>query len=634
MPLGISALASLERPHRAADSCSSSPGRATIAVFSSEDVEGISTTTVDLQPAHHVFRRPPNPRGRDRRRSAATATSWRGWPVAPAATPLFLFQLLDAFRETGTLEALPGSIKSLVAGEIDRLAPGDRTILRYAAVLGTSFDPTLLTDCVRDDVELDPDVWTRLSGLLALEPNGELQFRSTLMRDAAYEGLPYRRRRALHARVGATIEWTAGENVDEVVGILALHFHEAQRWDKALAFARAAGDRALGIYANVEATRFYGMALKAGRHLRSVTASDLARLQELSSDALYRIGEFAAADRALMAARRTLRSDSIQAGELTVKQAMISSRVDAYSQALRRMNRGLKALDGRRGTEAAATRARLMAMVAVTKFMQNHRVESIEWCRRAAREARRGDARDALAMAYKILDMALLENGQIEKAIYSGRALTIYEELGDLVNQAIVLNNLGLLEHDRSHWDASRALYQRALDQADAIGNRSMAALVKYNISEILIDQGRPDEAEPLLREVIRVWRAAGEDADVAEANRELAKALIRRGNLESAGRLLDQARAAQVKLHKDGEVLRTDARVAELLVVDGRGAEALKLIDSATRRSARTEGGSTVVPMLGRLRGWALLQLGHLDEAEATWTRALRSARRRRGSL
>ena len=53
------------------------------------------------------------------------------------------------------------------------------------------------------------------------------------MRDAAYEGLPYRRRRALHGRVGATIEAAAGENLDEVVGLLALHYHEAQRWDKA-----------------------------------------------------------------------------------------------------------------------------------------------------------------------------------------------------------------------------------------------------------------------------------------------------------------------------------------------------------------------------------------------------------------
>ena len=161
-----------------------------------------------------------------------------------AGNPLFLFQLLEAFRETGTLEALPGSIESLIAGEIDRLAPTDRTILRYAAVLGTSFDPALLTDCVRDDVELDPDVWTRLSGMLARESEHELRFRSTLMRDAAYEGLPYRRRRALHGRVGATIESTAGENLDEVVGILALHFHEAQRWDKAWRYCRQAADRA------------------------------------------------------------------------------------------------------------------------------------------------------------------------------------------------------------------------------------------------------------------------------------------------------------------------------------------------------------------------------------------------------
>ena len=52
--------------------------------------------------------------------------------------PLFLFQLLEMVRTTGTIEALPDSIESLIAGEIDQLAPADRTILRYASVLGTT----------------------------------------------------------------------------------------------------------------------------------------------------------------------------------------------------------------------------------------------------------------------------------------------------------------------------------------------------------------------------------------------------------------------------------------------------------------------------------------------------------------
>ena len=147
--------------------------------------------------------------------------------------PLFLFQLLDTVRETGTIEALPDSIESLIAGEIDLLSPTDRRVLRYAAVLGTSFDPSLLVACVREEIELDDDVWSRLGEQLAPEPNGELRFKNTLIRDAAYEGLPYRRRRTLHGRVGETIEASAGASIDEELSVLAFHYSEAQRWDKA-----------------------------------------------------------------------------------------------------------------------------------------------------------------------------------------------------------------------------------------------------------------------------------------------------------------------------------------------------------------------------------------------------------------
>src|SRR5919108_1511212 len=154
---------------------------------------------------------------------------------------LFLFQLIDAVRETGTTAALPDSIEALVAADVDRLAPTDRTILRYAAVLGTSFDPGLLAAAVAGDVELDAGVWRRLDSLL--EPDGaELRFKNTLIRDTAYEGLPYRRRRSLHNRVGEAIEARAGSAPDDEIGLLALHYFEGQSWDKAWRFAREAGD--------------------------------------------------------------------------------------------------------------------------------------------------------------------------------------------------------------------------------------------------------------------------------------------------------------------------------------------------------------------------------------------------------
>ena len=53
---------------------------------------------------------------------------------------LFLFELLDLARATGTTAALPDSVEAVIAADIDRLAPPDRMVLRSASVLGASFD--------------------------------------------------------------------------------------------------------------------------------------------------------------------------------------------------------------------------------------------------------------------------------------------------------------------------------------------------------------------------------------------------------------------------------------------------------------------------------------------------------------
>ena len=71
---------------------------------------------------------------------------------------------------------------------------------------------------------------------------------------------------------------------------LALHFHEAQRHDKAWTYCRQAGDRAKRIFANVDAARFYERAATAGRRLRGVTAADLAAVYELLGDVRYLLG--------------------------------------------------------------------------------------------------------------------------------------------------------------------------------------------------------------------------------------------------------------------------------------------------------------------------------------------------------
>jgi class 3 adenylate cyclase/tetratricopeptide (TPR) repeat protein len=551
-----------------------------------------------------------------------------------AGNGLFLVELLETVRAAGSVGALPDSVESLIAGEIDRLAPTDRTILRYAAVVGASVDPELLRDSVSQDVELDDGVWGRLSALLVPETSGQLRFRNTLVRDAAYEGLPYRRRRALHERVAHVIERRAGATPDEEIGVLAFHYYEAQRWDKAWVYCRQAGDRAASIYARLDASRYYERALAAGRRLRAVDAAHLAEVYGLWSDALYLLGQYDDADRALIRARSLLKAKPVEAAPLVVKQAKITSRLGRYRQTNLRITRALHALDGIPGRDAAASRARLMVINAGTRYFQNQRSESIRWSRLTEVEAKRSGAKDALAQAYKLLDLAYKEGGEVEKAVYSARALELYEELGELRDQALILNNMGIIAQERSKWDEALHLYDRALEIFDRTGDRTNACLAKYNIAEILTDQGRLDEAEPLQREVLRVWRASGADADVAEARRELGRLLARRGDFAAAREQLDSARAEQVRAGKEGEELVTAYWICELHVLAGETGAALAAIRDTVALAHRVEGGSVFLPMLQRLHGWASVQGGQAAEGDVELSAALEGARRRGEAL
>jgi predicted ATPase len=58
--------------------------------------------------------------------------------------PLFLQELLHAVRGAGSVEGLPDSIEGMITADIDRLPIAERRLLRYASVLGMSFDSALL----------------------------------------------------------------------------------------------------------------------------------------------------------------------------------------------------------------------------------------------------------------------------------------------------------------------------------------------------------------------------------------------------------------------------------------------------------------------------------------------------------
>ena len=166
-------------------------------------------TAFRRRPSGHSSSTAPAPRRcgptQSRRSSVAsvgTRSSSKSRPVRPG---------------TGDASALPETLEAVVARQIDALSRVPRRLLRPASVLGTSFGADLFERVLADDdLVLEWRVIERDSASWSPREHGDrFRFRHTIVRDAAYEGLPYRRRQSLHLRAGEAGEWLRETNAEQ-----------------------------------------------------------------------------------------------------------------------------------------------------------------------------------------------------------------------------------------------------------------------------------------------------------------------------------------------------------------------------------------------------------------------------------
>jgi predicted ATPase/class 3 adenylate cyclase len=173
-------------------------------------------------------------------------------------------------REVHSIQ-VPATVQAVLAARIDRLPVDARRLLQAAAVVGTDVPLNLLHAIV----DLPEDVLRRcLSQLQAAEflyeislfPSVEYTFKHALTHDVAYSTLLQERRRAFHSRIVAAIEQLHADRLAEHVDRLAHHSLAGEVWDKAMAYLRQAGAKAVARAANREAVILFEQALVAVRH--------------------------------------------------------------------------------------------------------------------------------------------------------------------------------------------------------------------------------------------------------------------------------------------------------------------------------------------------------------------------------
>ncbi len=536
--------------------------------------------------------------------------------------PLFLLALVDSAQAGGSPDELPSSVEGLAASQIDQLPPAERSVLRHAAVLGLTFSEAQLRGVLADEaLPTGREAMRRLGAFLKSEGHGRWRFAQTFLRDVAYEGLPYRRRRVLHGRVADLLESQSPDPLDEAE-LLSVHYLHAARYDKAWTYSVTAGDRAAAKNAYVEAARHFGRATSAARELPGLAPSALAEVEESLGDALFRVGTFAEARLAFGRARRGV-EDPVHAADLLRKQAEVAQRVNQLSPALRTLTRALSLVEDRDDPPTLAERSRLEGFYAVVRSNQGRYREAEAWARRAEATAISAGDRRALADAYEALHGAYAMLGAEPDRPYGDLALRLYQELEDRAAESTALNNLAVQAYIDGRGPEALELLDRAEASATQAGDTLGAASSRYNIGDVLLHQARFAEARDLLAKLVPVLRSLGAEDFAAVSQGCLGVTLVATGDGEHGMQLLEQARGRLVDLGQAAEVVSTDALVVEALLALGRAPEAEALAAKAWSEAASLDAGY-LQPTLQRLEGSALVDQDRFEEAGVVLDAAL----------
>jgi class 3 adenylate cyclase/predicted ATPase len=228
--------------------------------------------------------------------------------------PLFVEEMTKAVLEAGSESAaqnaaaaipspalaVPASLHASLMARLDRLGPA-KEVAQIGAAIGREFSHALLAAVVRKpEAELESALDRLIgAGLLfrqGVPPHASYLFKHALVQDAAYGTLLREPRRALHARIGETLESQFAEIAENQPELLARHCTEAGLIEKAAALWGKAGQRSLERSALVEAAEQLTRALGQIAALPSTPAQrrEQIKLQVALANALMHVKGYGA----------------------------------------------------------------------------------------------------------------------------------------------------------------------------------------------------------------------------------------------------------------------------------------------------------------------------------------------------
>ena len=446
---------------------------------------------------------------------------------------------------------MPPGFKDLLLRRLDLLPSETLHVLQAAAVLGESFDHTVLSHVVGG-----PAVARRLSELVErgwlLPAHAQnpllLRFKHTLTRETIYATLLTSKLRVLHQRAGEALESLYPEAQAENVEVLAYHFGHSSLREKALGYLVRAASAAAARHALAESLTYYQQArdivaqlpepqirlgaaiglgladvhLALGDHNNAV-ADILPQLDLPQSElaAEVRAGcwrRLATAHRRMGQFGEALENYQIAREVLMAQPELAGARAGGGTEIL-------APLPGPAG-DTADREARIIELgLAQTLYDMRENQRARAQAEHALRGIDRRRYPELAAETLNLLGGIARLDGETEPATELVRdSLAIYQAYGNRAGAAATYANLGVLAATRQDVDTAYNNFALSLGLREALGDSAGIAITRNNLGQLERNRGHFAEA-------IQHLTVAAEKARHAELNPLLAQSLANLGH-------------------------------------------------------------------------------------------------------
>lgn len=582
--------------------------------------------------------------------------------------PLFLEEMSRSIRRSGELQSaiaqgkpvpaamIPDRLQTLVMSRIDQLTGTARETLRAASIVGTRFEPRIVTALLAVTANAT-QVQRNLASLEAEEildrdrDGRTMIFRHSLVQEVTYESLPYSRRRQMHISVAHYIEESESEEaLASQYAMLAHHYDRGGDRPKTFDYSVKAGDQARAAFANEEATRLYSRAVSLAGAVAAESATvarvytSLGDVLELAARHDEAIKAYARGVETCLGRRLRVRTGTVprpriprdalrgrphrirrSLSELARKIAYVCDRVSDYDAALAWFRQAIDALPRGAGPERGMCSIGLAGIL----YRAGEYKQAAGWARNGLRLIEQGGAGPELAHAHNLLGVIYRDAGRAKLAIgHRLDALGMYKELNQRIGQADTLNNLGLDHLALGDWDSAVKAFRECIGIAEEIGDVELVAIVNNNLGEVFVCQGEFTEARRVFRSAIEMASGLGNVAVASLAEANLGEVIALGGDVPLGRDHLQRSLRAFRRIGAQSFMVDAQIRVAETYLAEGQLERAMSFAERGMGGSRETgslpleaRALQVIGNVYGRRRDWGSAE-ANLENARAIFGR------------